>query len=73
MNFTPAFIMVLHTFGRNLKCPHIHCLISKGGYSDNSFWWNIRYFNYTFLHTSLLNEWEAKIDPSFKNVKSHCY
>ena len=30
-NFTPGFIMVLHTFGRDLKWnPHIHCLISKG-------------------------------------------
>ncbi|MCI9621692.1 MAG: IS91 family transposase, partial [Dorea sp.] len=29
MNFTPGFIMVLHTFGRDLKWnPHIHCLIS---------------------------------------------
>lgn len=28
-NFTPGFIMVLHTFGRDLKWnPHIHCLIS---------------------------------------------
>ena len=28
-NFTPSYIMVLHTFGRDLKWnPHIHCLIS---------------------------------------------
>ena len=37
-NFTPGFIMVLHTFGRDLKWnPHIHCLISEGGYSDDAF------------------------------------
>ena len=36
-NFTPGFIMVLHTFGRDLKWnPHIHCLISEGGYSDDA-------------------------------------
>ena len=30
-NYTPGFIMVLHTFGRDLKWnPHIHCLIWKG-------------------------------------------
>lgn len=30
--FTPGFILVLHTFGRDLKWnPHIHCLISEGG------------------------------------------
>ena len=29
-NFTPGFIMVLHTFGRDLKWnPHIHCLLSE--------------------------------------------
>ena len=29
-NFTPGFIMVLHTFGRDLKWnPHIHCLVCE--------------------------------------------
>lgn len=77
MDFTPGFIMVLHTFGRDLKWnPHIHCLISEGGYSDNGFWRNINYFNYTFLRnafrTALLNEMETKIGPSFKKIKSLC-
>ena len=78
MNFTPGFIMVLHTFGRDLKWnPHIHCLISEGGYSDNGFWRNINHFNYTYLRnafrTALLNELELKIGPSFKKIKSQCY
>ena len=42
--------MVLHTFGRDLKWnPHIHCLISEGGYSDHGFWRNTSHFNYTYL------------------------
>ena len=74
MNFSPGFIMVLHTFGRDLKWnPHIHCLISEGGYSDNGFWRNINYFNYTYLRTALLNEMESKIGPSFKKAKALCY
>ena len=78
MHFTPGFIMVLHTFGRDLKWnPHIHCLISEGGYSDNGFWRNIKHFNYTYLRnafrTALLNEMEAKIGSSFKKIKSRCY
>ena len=78
LNFTPGFIMVLHTFGRDLKWnPHIHCLISEGGYSDNAFWRSVNYFNYTYLRnafrTVLLNEMEPKIGPSFKKVKSLCY
>ena len=78
MNFTPGFIMVLHTFGRDLKWnPHIHCLISEGGYSDNGFWRNIKHFNYTFLRnafcTALLNEMEHRLGPSFQKVKARCY
>lgn len=43
-NFTPGFIMVLHTFGRDLKWnPHIHCLISEGGFSDDGFWRHVKY------------------------------
>ena len=78
LNFTPGFIMVLHTFGRDLKWnPHIHCLISEGGYSDNGFWRSISHFNYTYLRnafrTALLNEMQAKLGPSFKKVKALCY
>ena len=78
MNFTPGFIMVLHTFGRDLKWnPHIHCLISEGGFSDNGFWRSMDHFNYTFLRnafrTALLNEMESLIGPSFNKIKSQCY
>ena len=77
-NFTPGFIMVLHTFGRDLKWnPHIHCLISEGGYSDDGFWRHVKHFDYTFLRnafrTALLNEMESKIGSSFKKVKAKCY
>ena len=77
-NFTPGFIMVLHTFGRDLKWnPHIHCLISEGGYSDDGFWRNVKHFDYTFLRnafrTAQLNEMESKIGSSFKKVKAKCY
>ena len=77
-NFTPGFIMVLHTFGRDLKWnPHIHCLISEGGYSDDEFWRNVSHFNYTYLRnafrTALLNELESILGPSFKPVKARCY
>lgn len=77
-NFTPGYIMVLHTFGRDLKWnPHIHCLISEGGFSDDGFWRHVKHFNYTYLRnafrTALLDEMEARIGPSFKKVKSRCY
>ncbi len=74
MNSTPGFIMVPHTSGRDLKWnPHIHCLISEDGYSDNGFWRNIDHSNYTYLRNALLNEMGSKIGPSFKKVESRCY
>ena len=78
MTYTPGFILVLHTFGRDLKWnPHIHCLVSEGGLSDNGFWKTVNHFNYNYLRnafrTSLLNEMEDKIGPSFKKTKSLCY
>lgn len=77
-DFTPGFILVLHTFGRDLKWnPHIHCLLSEGGLGKTGFWRNVRHFNYAFLRNSfrmvLLNLLEEKIGPSFKSVKAKCY
>ena len=77
-NFIPGYIMLLHTFGRDLKWnPHIPCLISEGGYSDVGFWRHITHFNYTYLRnafrTALLNEMERRLGPSFKKLKALCY
>lgn len=77
-NFVPGFICVLHTFGRPLEWnPHIHCLLTEGGFSDDGFWRVVNYFNYTYLRkafqTALLNEMEAHIGDSFKKTKSLIY
>ena len=77
-NFTPGFVLVLHTFGRDLKWnPHIHCLLSEGGYSNDGFWRNVHHFDYTYLRnafrTALLDEMESRIGSSFKKVKTLCY
>lgn len=77
-NFTPGFIMVLHTFGRDLKWnPHIHCLISEGGYADDGDWRFVKHFNYEYLRTAfrtvLLGEMESLLGSSFKKTKAVCY
>ena len=77
-NFTPGFICVLHTFGRPLEWnPHIHCLISEGGLSDDGFWRTVKHFNFRYMRnafqTALLNEMERKIGPSFKKTKAKIY
>ena len=76
--FTPGFICVLHTFGRDLKWnPHIHCLVSEGGLGNNGEWRSIKHFNYKLLRdsfqTALLNILQAKLGPSFKKVKASIY
>ena len=76
--FTPGFILVLHTFGRELKWnPHIHCLVSEGGIGNSGLWRSKTHFNYTFLRnafrTALLDLMEKEIGTSFKSVKNRCY
>jgi len=77
-NFTPGFICVLHTFGRDLKWnPHIHVLLSEGGSGNKTPWRYVKHFNYTLLRnsfrTALLNLMEKHIGSSFKKVKSYIY
>lgn len=77
-NFTPGFICVLHTFGRNLQWnPHIHVLISEGGSGNVSVWRSVKHFHYELLRNSfrstLLRNMEKLIGSSFKSVKSFIY
>ena len=77
-NFVPGFICVLHTFGRPLEWnPHIYCLLTEGGYSDDGFWRTVKYFNYSYLRKSfqtvLLNKLEKHIGSSFRKTKSELY
>lgn len=77
-NFTPGFICVLHTFGRDLKWnPHIHALISEGGAGNYSPWRHVKHFDYRFLRNSfqkvLLDRMSKILGPSFKKVKNSIY
>lgn len=77
-SFTPGFICVLHTFGRDLKWnPHIHCLISEGGIGNSGRWRSVTHFEYKLLRdsfqTALLNELHSRLGYSFKKVKATCY
>ncbi|WP_233457069.1 MULTISPECIES: transposase [Blautia] len=48
--------------------PHIHCLITEGGFSDDGFWRVVKHFNYTLLRksfqTALLTLLGSHIGPS---------
>lgn len=77
-NFTPGFICVLHTFGRDLKWnPHIHALISEGGAGNFTAWRTVKHFDYTFLRNAfrkvLLERLTHKTGPSFLRIKYEIY
>ena len=70
-HFTPGFICVLHTFGRDLKWnPHIHALISEGGAGNFFAWRPNNHFDFTFLRLAfqkvLLEKLSKVIPKSFK-------
>lgn len=76
--FTPGFLCVLHTFGRDLKWnPHIHALISEGGSGNISPWRIVKHFDYSFLRSAfrkvLLEKMEKHIGPSFRKIKNAIY
>jgi Putative transposase. len=77
-NFTPGFIAVLHTFGRDLKWnPHIHVLVSEGAAGNRTPWRKVSHFNFNFLRfafrTALLDHLAARLGPSFNPMKSLIY
>lgn len=58
----PAFVAVLHPFGRDLEFrPHIHILIAEGGFCGNR-WIPIPYFNYEGLRKC----WQYQVLTVFK-------
>ena len=77
-HFTPGFICVLHTFGRDLKWnPHIHALVSEGAAGNFFAWRPVKHFDYTFLRQAfrkvLLEQLSLHLDKSFKKLKNELY
>lgn len=49
-NFTPGFIITLHTFGRDLKWnPHVHILLADGYTDESGIFHNMKFISYTAL------------------------
>lgn len=77
-NFTPGFVCVLHTFGRDLKWnPHIHALISEGGAGNHIVWKPIAHFDFKFLRLAfrkvLLEKLSLQLGTSFSKLKNQLY
>lgn len=75
---TPAFISILHTYGRTLNFnPHIHMILLDGGVSKTKFY-KVDFFSFSFLRKrfrknllNLLEEYIGKND--FRKIKNTQY
>ena len=78
-NYTPGFICVLHTFGRDLKWnTHIHVILCTSAVSRYGKWKNFNHINYEGLRKSwqfcLLRLMNSKIQtPEFKCLVDKLY
>ena len=69
---TPGLIVVLHTYGKDMKFnPHLHCLLTEGGFKQDGTWTDIGVFPYKMLRKSwqyqLLTSLKAKMEKSEAN------
>ena len=49
----PGIVVVLHTYGADLKFyPHLHCLVTEGGFKNNGSWVSMDFFPYKALRKS---------------------
>lgn len=68
----PGIIVVLHTYGKDMKFnPHLHCLVTEGGFKNNGIWVDMNFFPYRMLRTSwqyqLLNNLKEELKDSYEN------
>lgn len=62
-DLTPGIIIVVHTFGRDLKFnPHIHALITEGGLDKNEDWKPIEFLPYAALR----KRWQHLVLKAFR-------
>jgi len=60
---TPGLIVVLHTYGKDMKRnPHLHCLLTEGGFERDGTWVDVGIFPYKMLRKS----WQYKLLTTLK-------
>jgi hypothetical protein len=61
----PGIIVVLHTYGKDMKFnPHLHCLVTEGGFKNNGMWVDLHYFPYPMMRRS----WQYQLLTRLKEV-----
>jgi len=70
-----GIICVLHPFGRDLVFkPHVHCIVTNGGFTlDNNFL-KLRYINYNLLHKTWQRELLEELKKYLsKKIINYCF
>jgi ribosomal protein L37AE/L43A len=70
----PGVIAVVHTYGKDMKFnPHVHCLVTEGGFKKDGEWVNLNVFPYSLLRKSwqyhLLTDMKKAIPATPENSK----
>jgi len=61
----PGVIVVLHTYGKDMKFnPHIHALITEGGFKNNGEWIDVNVFPYKMLRRA----WQYQVLTNLKEA-----
>ena len=69
--YTPGIVLVLHTFGRDLKWnPHIHALCTQGALDTCGLWHEFNYIDYKYLHIVFMQKLITKLRNRFKGNKT---
>jgi len=70
----PGVIAVLHTYGKDMKFnPHIHALITEGGFKNNGEWVDVNVFPYKMLRRAwqyqVLTNLKAALENTLENSR----
>lgn len=64
----PAIVMVMHTYGRDLKFhPHIHMIVSAGGIDEKGVWRSMEFLPYAMLRKRWKTKLLVAVKPRLKN------
>ena len=71
--YIPGIVLVMHTFGRDLKWnPHVHVLCTQGAADRHGFWHNFSFIDYKYLHIVFMQKLISYLRKRFKgNKKFH--
>jgi len=69
---TPGVIAVLHTYGKDMKWnPHVHALVTEGGFKQNGEWMDVNIFPYKMLRRAwqyhLLTNLKGELEDTPEN------